>query len=73
MDIIVVNIFPASGGQGLKIKINEKSKCVLKCVMDFYTDGGIFYGIWIAQSGAMVFIFNLDKVSLKKLFPTMNI
>ena len=22
---------------------------------------------------AMVFIFNLDKVSLKKLFPTMNI
>ena len=33
----------------------------------------IFYGIWIKQSGAMVFIVNLDKVSLKKLFPTMNI
>ena len=33
----------------------------------------IFYGIWIIQSGPMVFIFNLDKVSLKKLFPTMNI
>ena len=33
----------------------------------------IFYGIWIEQSGAMVCIFNLDKVSLKKLFPTMNI
>ena len=32
----------------------------------------IFYGIWIKQSGAMVFILNLDKVSLKKLFPTMN-
>ena len=33
----------------------------------------IFHGIWIKQSGAIVFIFNLDKVSLKKLFPTMNI
>ena len=33
----------------------------------------IFYGIWIKQSSAMVFVFNLDKVSLKKLFPTMNI
>ena len=33
----------------------------------------IFYGIWIKPSGAMVCIFNLDKVSLKKLFPTMNI
>ena len=27
----------------------------------------------IIKSGAMVFIFNLDKISLKKLFPTMNI
>ena len=33
----------------------------------------IFYGIWIKQSGAIVFIFNLDKVLLKKLFSTMNI
>ena len=33
----------------------------------------ILYGIWIKQSGAMVFIFNLDKVSPKKLIPTMNI
>ena len=33
----------------------------------------IFYGIWIKQSGAMVCIVNLDKVLLKKLFPTMNI
>ena len=33
----------------------------------------IFYRIWIKQSVAMVFIFILDKVSLKKLFPTMNI
>ena len=33
----------------------------------------IFYGILITQSGAMVFILNLDKVSPKKLFPTMNI
>ena len=33
----------------------------------------IFYGIWITKSGTMVFILNLDKVSLKKLFPTMNI
>ena len=32
----------------------------------------IFCGIWIKQSVAMVSIFNLDKVSLKKLFPTMN-
>ena len=33
----------------------------------------IFYGISITQSGAQAFIFNLDKISLKKLFPTMNI
>ena len=33
----------------------------------------IFDGIRIKQSGAMVFICNLDKVLLKKLFPTMNI
>ena len=33
----------------------------------------IFYEMWMKQSGAMVFIFNLDKVLLKKLFPTMNI
>ena len=33
----------------------------------------IFYGIWIKQSVAMVFIFNLDKLSLKKLFPTMKV
>ena len=33
----------------------------------------IFYGIWIKQSVGMVFIFNLDKLLLKKLFPTMNI
>ena len=33
----------------------------------------IFYGIWIKQSCAMGFILNLDKVLLKKLFPTMNI
>ena len=33
----------------------------------------IFYGIWIRQSGVMVFVLNLDKISLKKLFPTMNI
>ena len=30
-------------------------------------------GIWIKQIGAMVLLFNLDKVSLKKLVPTMNI
>ena len=35
--------------------------------------GQNFYEIWLAQSGAMVFILNLDKLSLKKLFPTMNI
>ena len=28
---------------------------------------------WIKQSGAMVFIFNFDKVLLKKLFPAINI
>ena len=33
----------------------------------------IFYGIWIRQSSAMAFIWDLDKISLKKLFPTMNI
>ena len=34
---------------------------------------GLFFEIWTTQSGAMVFILNLDKVLLKKLFPTMNI
>ena len=29
--------------------------------------------IWITQSCEMVFILNLDNISLKKLFPTMNI
>ena len=33
----------------------------------------VFNGIWIKQIGAMVFVSNLDKVSLKKLIPTMNI
>ena len=33
----------------------------------------IFYWIWITQSGAMGFILNLDKVLLKKLFPSVNI
>ena len=32
-----------------------------------------FMGFEFKKSGAMVFILNLDKVSLKKLFPTMNI
>ena len=27
----------------------------------------------VSQSGAIVFTLNLDKVSLKKRFPTMNI
>ena len=35
--------------------------------------GEIACWIWITKSGAMVFIFNLDKILLKKLLPTMNI
>ena len=31
------------------------------------------YPTTITQSGSMGFVLNLDKVSLKKLFPTMNI
>ena len=38
----------------------------------FGPTASIFYGIWITQSGSVVFIFNLDKVLLKKLCPTMN-
>ena len=37
------------------------------------TKSNILYGIWIIQSGETVFILNLDKILLKKLFPTMNI
>ena len=33
----------------------------------------VFYGIWIKQSSAMIFTFNLDKVLLKKLLPTIQI
>ena len=40
---------------------------------NFLQNLAIFYGIWIKQIGATVFIFNLDNVLLKKLFPTMNI
>ena len=43
------------------------------CCGPYGPTASIFYGIWIKQIGAMVFIFNLDKVLLKKLFPTMNI
>ena len=49
-----------------------KAKSKLYCGPYGHT-ASIFHGIWIKQSGAMVFIFNLDKVLLKKLFPTMNI
>ena len=54
----------------------------LLCVVRVYIDSiivantataSIFYGIWIIESGATVFTLNLDKISLKKLFPTMNI
>ena len=29
--------------------------------------------LWLTKRGAMVFILNLDNISLKKLFPMMNI
>ena len=41
--------------------------------MRYGPTASIFYGIWIKQIGAMVFLSNLDEVSLKKLFSTMNI
>ena len=50
----------------------EKGKSQQYCEPNSPTTS-IFYGIWIMQSGAMGFILNLDKLLIKKLFPTMNI
>ena len=50
----------------------NSSFCILYCGPNGPT-ASIFYRILITQSVAMVFILNLDKVSLKKLFPTINI
>ena len=55
-----------------RLKITFKAKSTIYCGPDGPT-ASIFYGIQIIKSGAMVCIFNLDKVLLKKLFPTMNI
>ena len=52
------------------------SSCHAKSKQYFGPNGhtaSISYGIWTKQSSAMVFLLNLDKVSLKKLFPMMNI
>ena len=52
------------------------SSCLAKSKLYCGPNGptaSIFYRIWITQSVAMVFILNLDKVLLKKLFPTINI
>ena len=49
-------------------------QCVTELgALDNFSVVDMVNGIWIKQSGAMVFIFNVDKVSLKKPFPTMNI
>ena len=60
------------GHLGHLVRVPENIFCLISNNIVGPTDS-IFYGIWIKQIGAMVFIFNLDKVSLKKLFPTMNI
>ena len=49
-----------------------QAKSQLYCGPNGPTDS-IFYRIRVKQSSAIVFIFNLDKVLLKKLYPTMNI
>ena len=46
---------------------------IFVCTVFIYFQLGRRVGGGITKSGAMVFIFNLDKVLLKKLFPTMNI
>ena len=48
------------------------SKCNNENKQVFSPTASIFHGIWIKQSSAMFFISNLDKVSQKKRFPTMN-
>ena len=63
--------------------VHQAGKTVFKYILIFCNlqqycrpngcTASIFYGIWIKQSGAMVCIANLDKVSPKKLFSTMNI
>ena len=56
----------------------EQFKCIPPQMVELYSGpsgpaASIFYEIRITKSGAMVLILNLDKVSLNKLFPTMNI
>ena len=59
------------------INVDSKNNLVPEFLSVFFRENGptasIFYGIWIVKSGAMISILNLDKVLLKKLFPTMNI
>ena len=57
----------------LRVKEGKSSKLILVKVHHHGSTASIFYGISIAKSGAMVLILNIDKVLLKKLFPTMNV
>ena len=76
------------GARNNKHEILNQFKCIQICLNPFKCSfhaksklycgpngptASIFYGIWIKQSVGMVFIVNLDKVLLKKFFPTMNI
>ena len=61
-----------AGAEQCQVQGSCHAKSLLYCGPKGPT-ASIFYGIWIIQSGATVFILNLDKISLKKLFPTMNI
>ena len=65
LSVYVLNIpYINFGKHGMEITVDMYFR-------QFWED--TLYGIWITQSGPTVFILNLDKVSLKKLFPKMNI
>ena len=63
----------APGGPACLAHAMQKITFIQLCCGPNGPGANIFIEIWIKKSGAMVFIFNLDKVLLKKLFPAMNI
>ena len=70
-DSIANQAHDVGGGVLEFLSVNVASEmCVQQAIRP---QDSIFYGIWIKQSSAMIFTFNLDKVLLKTLFPTVNI
>ena len=62
----------APGGPACLAHAMQKITFIQLCCGPNGPGANNFIEIWKKQSGAIVFIFNLYKVSLQKLFPTIN-